>query len=453
MRRTGLLSSTAFRTSAVSGLLFVILAMALMALVYITATKTIEQQMLATAEAQARAIEQTLDAEVGEGPQPRWPVARTDDVYRFIVDREEKILVSEINPVGRPTGPIVASASQVGGLFSGAEHLDDSGLIGFGIAGRDGGYIFVGQNDESLATLRETLLTTLAVASVVAVLLSSGWGLLVAWLLFRRIDRMNAVATQVMAGNMAPRMPVGRRSDEIDVLAAQLNQMLDQLSRVMEAIRQVSTDIAHDLRTPLSRLIRRLERLSEARTEDERSDLVDEALRESRRMLDVFASLLRISQIEGGGARRQFTQFALSEMLTDVCEIYEPVFADSGRTLEAAIESEIEMIGDRALLQQMFANLLENIIAHTPVGTSGKLILVRSESGGWRATVQDDGPGIAVDHQIRAFDRFYQVDPSRSTEGSGLGLALVKAVADAHDLTVQVQAGTGFHLLLSGARQ
>lgn len=449
MRQTGLFSSTAFRTSLVSGLLFVILSMALMALVYATATTTIEQQMLATAEAQARAIEQTLDEEAAERERPRWPVAQANDVYRFIVDPRGKILVSEITPVGRPTGRIVASASQVERAFSGAEHLDDSGLVGFGIVGRDGGYVFVGQEDESLSELREALLATLAVASVIAVILSVGWGLLVAWLSFRRIDRMNAVAAQVMTGDMAPRMPVGRRGDEIDVLATQLNHMLDQLDRVMEAIKQVSADIAHDLRTPLSRLQRRLERLAEARTADERSDLVDEALTESRRMLDVFASLLRISQIEGGGARRQFARLDLSEMLTDVYETYEPVFADSGHALQASIERGIEMIGDRALLQQMFVNLLENIIAHTPTGTSAELILVRPEHGGWRATVHDDGPGIAIDHQNRVFTRFYRVDPSRSTDGSGLGLALVKAVADAHDLALQIQAGSGFGLSLS----
>ncbi len=449
MRQIGLFSSTVFRTSLVSGLLFLVLSVALMAMVYVTATATIEKQMLATAEAQARAIEQTLEEEGEERERSRWPVARAEYVHRFIVAPKGKVLVSEIVPVGRPTGPLVASAAQVEQMFSGVERLNDSGLIGFGLIGRDGGYVFVAQEDESLSELREALLATLAAASVIAMIVSVGWGLIVAWLSFRRIDRMNAVAAQVMAGDMASRMPVGRRGDEIDRLAAHLNHMLDQLGRVMEAIKQVSADIAHDLRTPLSRLQRRLERLAEARSAKERRDLVDSALDESRRMLEVFASLLRISQIEGGGARGQFAPLDLSAMLLEVFETYEPVFADSGHVLDALIETGIEMIGDRALLQQMFVNLLENIVAHTPRGTRAEINLGRLHSGGWQATVKDDGPGIPAHHHDRVFARFYRLDPSRSTGGSGLGLALVKAVADAHDLGLEIRPGSGLNISLS----
>ncbi|MBX7502158.1 HAMP domain-containing protein [Qipengyuania sp. YG27] len=436
--------SGAFRTAMLSGVLFVGMTVVLLALVYQVATSTIEHQISASVEARARTLEQALE-EDDDVEELSHIVPAQEELFRYVENAEGKALIADLVPRQHLMGADVLSADQVLHHFVEGERLDDSGIIGFGMQSRNGGYVYVAQEDEQVSELREALLQAGLVATGLAILLSFLLGWWIALRTFRRIEGLNSVAANVMGGDMAQRMPVSARRDEIDLLSAQLNRMLAQLESVMGAIRQVTNDIAHDMRTPLGRLQRKLEQAQVKDDPDAVNALVSSALDESRTMLDMFGSMLRIAQIEGGGLQKHFVRFDLSAMLMDLAETYRPAIADGGRELVANIQSGIEVFGDRALVQQMFSNLVDNAAVHTPRGTIVRVTLER-RGNDWMAKVADTGPGIDPEHRPQIFDRFYRADASRTTRGSGLGLALVKAVAEAHEWDISIANGGGLAL-------
>ena len=197
----------------------------------------------------------------------------------------------------------------------------------------------------------------------------------------------------------------------------------------MEAIRQVSADVAHDLRTPLTRLRNRLEDAQNAPA-GERDALLSEALDETDRLLEIFAALLRLAQIEGG-ANRRFTTFDLVPLIAQVVEAYHPAADEAGWTLAFASDDAVMVEGDSALLAQAVASLIDNALTH---GAPGRTIAVsvRKAADGARITVQDDGPGAPEDELSNLTRRFYRLDRSRHTVGSGLGLSMVAAIASLH---------------------
>jgi Signal transduction histidine kinase len=187
-------------------------------------------------------------------------------------------------------------------------------------------------------------------------------------------------------------MPVSSLHDEFDEVAATLNQMLDRIEGLLENLRQVSSDIAHDLRTPLARLRNRLERGNLERSNS--SEIIADAIRQVDEVLSVFGAILRIAEIESGETRRFFKPFDLSALLTELAESYVPAFSDEGRTLRYEVTPGVTLDGEGELLVQGFANLLENAQRHTPKGTVASLAL--ASDGNWiRGTVADNGTGVA----------------------------------------------------------
>ncbi|MGE3692671.1 MAG: ATP-binding protein [Novosphingobium sp.] len=439
-RRT-ILRSSAFRIALFAGIFVITASSLLFVLVYRTATDIIEKQMATAVEAQARALGQVLD-EIDDGEKPVWPLQAKDEMFRVARDPAGRYLLHELRPRQDITGHLTVPASGNVAMFEDAARLDDSGVILFGLKTRGGSYVLVAQEDEHLSELREAMMQAFLFASLLILSFTVGIGYWLSWRALERINAMNRVAKQVMAGDMARRMPMSARQDEIDRLSLELNQMLAVLDRTMSAIRQVSVDIAHDMRSPLARLQQKLERLPAERTEHRRAHSIRQINDEVQRMQAMFGAMLRIAQVEGGVARQQFTEVDLSELLLELGEIYEPVFHDADKVLTTSIEDGISLQGDRALLLQMFANLLDNVIAHTPRGTTANLVLAGA-NGTWQASLTDNGGGIDELHHGRIFDRFYRVDKSRSSSGSGLGLALVKAVAEAHGLVAQIRQNGG----------
>jgi len=213
-----------------------------------------------------------------------------------------------------------------------------------------------------------------------------------------------------------------------------MNQALDRLSALVEGMRQVSADIAHDLKTPLNRLKMTVEQAIEqgGRGEDVRPLLID-AREESDRINATFEALLRISQIEAGARKARFRPVDISDIMASVAEIYCGVAEDNGQTLDFAARpaSPCMVNGDRELLTQLFVNLVENAINHCPPTTRITLALQAGDDG-FAAGISDDGPGIPEAERELVFRRLYRLDKSRTTSGSGLGLSLVKAIADLH---------------------
>ena len=257
-------------------------------------------------------------------------------------------------------------------------------------------------------------------------------GYLVGRIFLRRLDAVNHAVDRIVAGDRAERLPMIGFGPEFDDLSRNLNRMLDRNAAAMDALRQVSTDIAHDLRTPLTRLHQRLERMKQTASVDPGS--IDGALEQTAGLLTTFQALLRIGTMEGGVGRKRFTAVDLTDVMDRLHQTYLPVVEDEGQTLAADHAAGLIVTGDVELLAQLVTNLIENAIVHTPPGTTIATHL-HQRGDGIVLEVGDTGPGIPPTERNKVFRRFYRLDTSRSTEGAGLGLALVAAIASLHRAT------------------
>lgn len=290
----------------------------------------------------------------------------------------------------------------------------------------------IGRDIHWISEAEHELLRLLMWALLGGVILAALTAIVVTRLVAGRIDVVTAAAVAIMDGEMQHRVPVLGTGDDFDRLSQTLNLMLDRIQGLMESLSQVSNDIAHDLRTPLGRLRQGLEEArTHAKTTDDYAQSVDHAITEADGLLSTFTSLLRIAQIEAGARRSAFRKVDLSEVMRSVCEAYELSAEEGHHTLNFDICDGIRISGDRDLLVQMFANLIENALTHTPAGTAIALSL-KDSTNGIVASVTDAGPGVPDDERDKIFHRFYRQETSRTTPGTGLGLSLVAAVAKLH---------------------
>jgi signal transduction histidine kinase len=247
-----------------------------------------------------------------------------------------------------------------------------------------------------------------------------------------RITEVEATLHRVALGDLTARLHVSGRRDDLDQIFGAINHALARLGGLVEAMRQVSADIAHDLRTPLNRLRIRIEAAAEAEAQGlpVAADLAA-ALADSDAISQTFSALLRIAQIEAGSARQKFTALDLAAVFEAVVEAYAGVAEDALMALTCQTGGPAIVEGDKDLLTQAAANLIENALRHCPAGTAIRCS-VGTIGAGVVATVCDSGPGIPEAERDNVLRRLYRLEKSRTTEGSGLGLALVKAVADLH---------------------
>lgn len=251
----------------------------------------------------------------------------------------------------------------------------------------------------------------------------------------RRIERISGTARAIVAGEFGSRVPVGGRGDEFDALAVALNVMLDRIASLLDNVRQVSSDVAHDLRTPLTRL-RNLLAEGLADPHPPRT-VIERAIAQSDALLALFAAILRISEVESGALADRFAVIDLSALITELCDSWSPAIADGGRCLGCRICPGVLVLGDRELLAQAVINLLENAQSHTRPGSSIALTLSRSGDAG-EIAVADDGPGVAAADRPRLTQRFVRLDPSRTSTGHGLGLNLVAAITALHRASLHI---------------
>ncbi|MEO0931495.1 MAG: ATP-binding protein [Pseudomonadota bacterium] len=259
---------------------------------------------------------------------------------------------------------------------------------------------------------------------------------------FNRIEGISQTAAAVAAGQMTSRVPQSDRYDEFDRLAGGINEMLDRLAALNANIEAVSVGVAHDLRTPLTNIGGRLELISRDRANP---DAVEKHIEAAEgylsQLLGIFDALLRLGEVEAGRRKAAFDVVDLSALAADMAEAYAPIFEDANKSFQAHIDPGARISGDRELLEQLVANLLENAVEHArdaaQVGLS-----VRITADTVTLAISDDGPGISPANRTRIFERFYRADASRSTPGNGLGLSLVKAIADLHgaDITLDEDA-------------
>ena len=299
--------------------------------------------------------------------------------------------------------------------------------------------LLVGRDVRDLEATRGLILDALAwgLAMTLGLALAGGW--LMSNRVLRRIESVNQASREIMEGDLSRRIPVGGSGDDFDQLGEGLNRMLARIESLLAGVRQVSDNIAHDLRTPLTRLRNKLELLRADLTEGHpAAALAEEIIADAEEILSTFNALLRIARIESGGRRAAFALLDLTPLAADVAELYEPVAADKGQRLVLDAEDPAWVFGDRDLLFQALGNLVDNAVKYTPEGGQVTLSVKQGEDG-VRAEVADNGPGIPPELHEEVFRRFFRADHSRTTPGSGLGLSLVQAVVQLHGATVELR--------------
>jgi len=311
-----------------------------------------------------------------------------------------------------------------------------------------GGYrLIVGRDIEDRRELSRLIRTTMLWGLGVMALVSIGGGYWVSRRLLTRIDSLSATTRTIMGGDLAGRLPVSGSGDELDRLAQSVNLMLARIEQLMTGLREVSDNIAHDLKTPLNRLRNRVEEaLREPYVETAYRETLEHTIEEADGLIKTFNALLSIARLEAGAGGETRETLDLVALVGDVAELYEPVAEERGITLKAEVSTPIVIHGDRQLLGQAIANLIDNALkygAPTAEGGNGWApeVDVRAETheGAAEIVVTDRGPGVPVADRERVLGRFVRLEASRSEPGSGLGLSLVAAVARLHGGSLRLE--------------
>ncbi len=297
-----------------------------------------------------------------------------------------------------------------------------------------GGFqLLVGRDVHERREIEDRIESALFWSAMITVGLGLIGGLVMSRSQTRRLDVINRTSREIMEGDLSRRVPLSGADDEFDELATNLNDMLDQIERLMSGMSEVADNIAHDLRTPLNRLRSRLEvTLMRPATEQEYREALEAAIMESDGLISTFNSLLLIARAETGEARENFEPTDLKSVLADVVELYEPLAEAKRISLKSVSVKQAIINGDRGLISQVVANLIDNAIKYTPEDGA---VSVSLKLQGEQAVVEvrDTGPGIPQAERDHVLRRFVRLEASRNEPGSGLGLSLVAAVMRLHD--------------------
>lgn len=353
--------------------------------------------------------------------------------------------------IAGPNGEILAGnvASVQPGIF------DKEGWAGFpfryqrysesgeGVRHLAAGHVFFLDNGLRILIGRDlgepTKLRLLVRNALMVALAIMGIGALVIWFAIgrnalKRIDRMSAASKKIMAGDLSQRLPEGRSGDEFDRLSSSLNAMLGRIEKLNEGLRQVSDNIAHDLKTPLTRLRNKAADALGSHDEDTRKIALEGIIAESDQLIRTFNALLMISRVEAGSIAAEMTEVDISAIAADSAELYEPVAEEAGLSFLVEVEQGIKLHGNRELIGQALTNLIDNAIKYSSESEGEKRIRVTLTRKDQKIvlSVCDDGPGVPEDKRSEVIKRFVRLDESRSKPGTGLGLSLVEAVMELH---------------------
>jgi signal transduction histidine kinase len=353
--------------------------------------------------------------------------------YLQIKDAAGADLVGNLPDLERRLGEFSVRVDEKGrAVPSGGAAAGGALVLGKGVVFGQRYYVFVGRDTAQLTAARDRIVDAFLWILFGAVVVACVGGTLLAQRLTRRVDLISRTCEGIVEGRFDARIPLQGRGHEWDRLSLAINEMLGRISALLANLQQVSSDVAHDLRTPLTRMRNRLEE-AKARsvTTAEYSSAVSRAIEDTDQLLAMFSALLRISQVESGTRLAGFATVEITELLRKAYELYRPVAEDNGQKLVASLQDGLTVSGDAELLLQMFSNLIENAICHTPRGS-----LIRIDLGSRKdfitATIADDGPGIPAAEIDKVTRRFYRLSRSRSEPGHGLGLALVAATSQLH---------------------
>lgn len=442
MRWTRLLRTETFRLAAWSATLFMLFAALLASIIYYQVRDSQFNALAANLDADIKTIANGYQAEgLREAVEVVQQLLGTPDYastgpapgYIFLRDARQGKVAGNLASLPITLGPI-----EMPDPAPDPAHRRQGRVIGKGVMLAEGVYLFVGRETYAIEASQARLLGTLLRISLLALLLAIAGGVLFSARFMRRIDAMTRTCKAIVAGRFGDRMPLRGSGDELDQLAESINAMLDRISALLDNLRQVSSDVAHDLRTPLTHLRQRLEAAQAgATTAQDYAQAVQGAIEDADQLLGIFAALLRISQIESGTRAAAFSSVDLGELLNRVHDLYRPLAEDQSRPLLCDAPAGMRVRGDAELLLQLFCNLVENALRHTPPGSRIGIDL-RRQGDAVVASVADAGAGIPAAERDKVLRRFYRLAASRSTPGNGLGLALVAAIAALHAAPLQL---------------
>ena len=433
-----LVSTHAFRLAGLYFAVFALSVLGVLFFVYWASADFVERQTEATLNAEITGLSEQY-AQRGLSGLIQIVAARSagdrgDGMLYLVINRDGRPLAGNIT--GWPAGEVAPSGSlsfRIEVSVKGQTETHPARGVLFEIP--DGYRLLVGRDISDAAAFRERIKLTLLWSGLVALAIGLAGGAVMSRNMLRRVEQVNRTAEGVMAGNLSDRVPRRGTNDEFDQLAANLNGMLDQIERLMAGMREVSDNVAHDLKTPLARLRARLElALLGAGDQAGQTEAIRAAIDEADRLLATFNALLSIAEAEAGARRDATERLDLAQVARAAVELYEPVADEKGFSLRLDTEPGVMIQGDRHLLSQAIANLLDNGLKYGGSGDRGEIeVAVRRTERGVLLEVGDHGPGIPEADRDAVFDRFVRLEPSRSTPGNGLGLSLVRAVARRHD--------------------
>jgi signal transduction histidine kinase len=435
MRLDRLWRSTPFRLATLFSLLFIV---AFVASSFV-ALRAIQAHLIRRLDQDIDNTYAMLAASYGESDLEDLTQAVTTQTA--IVQRlHDRVYLLTDGPRGRLAGNVGTAGTKTGW------QTVDAGVLGLNgdqhyrvfVGDVSGHQLLVGKSFAEIDDVGETVATAFAWATGLAVLGAVAGATLIALRLQRRMDAIASTMAQVSAGDLTGRIAPGKQTDDIGILTSQINAALDRLSALFEGMKQVSADIAHELKTPLNRLKLTIQEAvaKQERGRGVRAELAD-AEAESDRINATFDALLRIAQIEAGARRQRFGPVSLRQVVQDIAEVYVDTANDAGMTLLLdAGEDAAEVLGDRDLLLQLYANLVENSLKHCSPGCRIQIALSARPVVAIRIT--DTGPGIPAEERNKVLRRLYRLEKSRTTPGSGLGLSMVKAIADLHHAVIEL---------------
>jgi signal transduction histidine kinase len=436
-----LLRTNAFRLAAAYFVLFAASVLALLAFVYFSTADFIERQTEATINAEIRGLATQYEQNGLSG--------LIDLINARISGQQIRatlylITDDHLVPVAGNLSAWPAAATVRPGWIAfpleardGSLHEAGSGLASVFVL--SGGYrLLVGRDLRDVEAYRSRIDRTLAWTAAATVALGLAGAVFSTRNILRRVEAINRTSERIIHGDFSQRVALDGSGDEFDQLSANLNAMLERTERLMTGMRQVTENIAHDLRTPLARLRARLEITLLERPDAGRAiEALRETIGEADRLLATFNALLKIAEAETGSRRNTLAVVDLAEIARSMAELYEPVAEEKGLVLTVSTDPVIAVRGDRLLLSQVVVNLLDNALKYTPAGTVA--LSARREGTLARLEIADSGPGIPPDRREAVFDRFVRLESSRSTPGNGLGLSLVRAVATLHGGNVRLE--------------
>ena len=453
-------STAAFRLTAGILAAFVLLAAGVAVLLFQQTNTVLSEQVISTLKDEAETLAHVAETGglMGVTEAVRLRSKPEGPGLYFLSDERGTKLAGNLNRI-----PPELSGSPQGGVFRYERGSGSDTKMSLGVAipasMSIGARLIVGRDVEEQRVYAERIKRIFLGGFGVLTLAGLAGGLAISRLVMRRIESMTAASRSIMAGDLSRRIPLGGSGDELDDLAVSLNAMLERIEQLMSGLKEVSDNIAHDLKTPLNRLRNRAEAaLRDPRGDRAHKEGLERTIEEADELIKTFNALLLIARLEAGAVEESAETFNLGTLVRDVAELYQPVAEEAGQSLTVEAADGPAVVANKQLVGQAVANLIDNAMKYgarpagskTPLPGPSIAIAVRVNGDWAEIAVADHGPGISAADRERVLKRFVRLEQSRTAPGTGLGLSLVAAVARLHKGAVRLEDNApGLRVVLS----